>query len=234
MIGFLRRHRKPFFVATISIFLMGTFVGLGGYLFTSRDYTSAIAKVGSVKISYTRYLIRLNQYLDSLRSQGAELTDENVAQIKQAMVRDMIVDQILLMKAEEWGVDVSDQELARDIRSTPAFQRNGVFDEGAYLSAVRSIFRDTPRTYEKRRRNIMKTTKFKQIIYHTAKLTPAEIREAYRAQNDGSLKDFDKNKDAFHNDLQQQRALALINYYLRQVSTQIDVRSFLAQREQGL
>lgn len=233
MISLLRRYRKSLFIGVIAIFLIGTFVGLGGYLFTSRDTSLAVASVGSVKIPYQRYLARVNQYADALRSRGTDIDEKVLKEIKQGMLRDMIVDELLVAKADEMGLVVTDGELARDIQNTPSFQRGGAFNQDLYFQAVRAVFRDTPQAYEETRRHALKAIKLKQLLYHAAKLTPAELQEAYAQENKGSLKDFDKKKDEFAAKVQQQRALDLINYYLRQMSTQVEIRSYLEQRETG-
>lgn len=233
MISFLRRYQKTLFIAVITIFLIGTFVGLGGYLFTSKDMSESVASVGAAKIPYSRFIARVNQYVDGIRGRGADVTDEMVRQIKQEMVRDMIVDELLLVKADEYGLIVTDAELARDVRNTPAFQRNGGFSEDAYFQAVRQIFRETPQGYEETRRRTMLTSKLKQLIFQSAKLAPAELKDLYARDHKGSLKDFEKDKVSFASSAQQKRALDLINYYLRQLSTQVEVRSFLDQRESG-
>lgn len=233
MISLLRRYRKPMFLAVIAIFLIGTFVGLGGYLFTGRDVSQAVASVGSAKIPYSRFIQRVNQYVDALRAKQPEVTDAMIREVKIGMLRDMIVDELLLAKAEEFGLKVTDEELARDIRATPAFRRGGSFNEEAYFQAVRTVFRDSPQAYEEMRRRSMRTNKIKQLIYQSAKLTPQELQELYAREHGGTLKDFEKNKAEFAGKAQQQRALELINYYLRQLSTQVEIRSYLDQREAG-
>ena len=233
MISLLRRYRKSLFVGIITVFLIGIFVGLGGYLFTSRDVSLAVATVGRVKIPYQLFLVRLNRTLDALRGRGTDLSDEEVREIKQAMLRDMIVDELLAERAEEMGLVVTDEDVARDIRGTPAFQQDGVFRQDLYFQAIRSQLRETPEGYEAQRRRALAAVKLKQLIYHRAKLTPQELREAYAQDHKGSLKDFEKEKEAFGARVQQQRALDLINYYLRQLSTQVEIRSYLEQRETG-
>ncbi len=234
MISLLRKYRKPLFVAVIIIFLGGTFVGLGGYLFTSRDMTESVAVVGSTKIPYSRFLTRVNSYVDALREQGGDVTDELVGEVKRNMLRDMIVDELLLRKADEMGVVVTDEELARDIRSTPAFQAGGAFNDAAYIQAVRSVYHNTPSVYEKQRRRTMRTNKFKQLIFQSAKITPVELKKAYANGNAGSMEGFEEKRKEFERRAQQEKALQLINYYLRQISTQVEVKSFLEQREAGV
>jgi peptidyl-prolyl cis-trans isomerase D len=234
MMSWLRKHRRAFFIAVVAIFLMGTFVGLGGYLFTSRDTQTSVATVGSAKIEYGAFIRRVNQYVENARERGVEVTDQMTKEVKQETLRDMIVDEILEKKADELGITVTDEELARDIQNTPAFQRGGQFDTDQYFSTVYRVFRDTPQAYETNRRKSMKAYKLKQLIFQTAKITPQDLREAYAREHKGDMKAFEKQKGDFEARLQQQRAIELINYYLRQVSQQIEIRSFLEQRESGV
>lgn len=234
MISFLRRYQKPLFIGVIAIFLIGTFVGLGGYLFTSNDTSGAVAAVGAVKIPYARYIHRVNQYLDVMRTKQGEVTEEAAKEVKTAMLRDMIVDELLVAKAEEMGLRVTDEELARDIRSTPAFQRGGQFDEDAYMHALRTYIRETPQVFETERRKTLLASKVKQMIFMSAKLAPKELEELYARENKGSMKDFEKKRAEFAQRAHQMRALELINSYLRQAGGQIEIRSYLEQRESGI
>ena len=234
MMAFLRRHKTTLFMATISVFLIGTFVGLGGYLFTSKDNSGTVATVGSTKIPYQDYVNRVNQYTEALRSRGADVTDDMTKEVKQGVLREMIVDELLQQKADEMGLVVTDGELANDIQGTPAFQQNGAFDQSLYFSRVRQVFHDSPEAYERSRRKALKAMKVKQLIFHAAKLAPSEVAEAYKASNKGSMKDFEAKKDAFESKAQQQRALDLINYYLKQLAQQTEIRTYLDQRESGV
>ncbi len=234
MTSFLRRHKKALFIATISIFLLGTFVGLGGYLFTSRDMAGSVASVGKTKLPYDQYVNRVNQYEEALRARGTDVDDKMTAEIKQGVLREMIVDELLQQKADDMGIVVPDSELARDIQNTPAFQRDGHFDQQVYFARVREAFHDSPESYERERRKQLKAMKLKQVIYHAAKLTPAELEDAYKQAHKGALKGFDKDKEAFAAKAQQARALDLINYYLRQLAQQVEIRTYLEQRESGV
>lgn len=234
MMGFLRRYKTTLFIATIAIFLIGTFVGLGGYLFTSRDMSGSVASVGSTKIPYQDYVNRVNQYQDALRSRGTDITEDMTKEIKQGVLREMIVDELLQQKADEMGITVTDGELARDIQATPAFQQEGQFNQQLYFARVRQVFHDSPESYEKNRRKALKAQKVKQMIFHSAKLAPSEIAEAYKAAHKGSMKGFEKDKAQFEAKAQQARALDLINYYLKQLAQQVEIKTYLDQRESGV
>jgi peptidyl-prolyl cis-trans isomerase D len=234
VISLLRRYRKSLFIAVIAIFLLGTFVGLGGYLFTSRDMAGTVASVGKTKIPYTEFVQRVNQYSDMMRARGSDVSDATLKEVKVGVLRELIVDELLNQKADELGVLVTDDELARDIRNTPGFQRDGQFDQQLYFARVRQFYRDSPEVYERDRRKALKAMKVKQLIYHAAKLTPAEVQDAYKQAHKGTMKDFEKEKAAFEGKAQQARALDLINFYLRQLAQQVEIRTYLEQRESGV
>lgn len=232
ILQYLRRHRKTLFVGMVAIFMIGIFVGLGGYLFTSRDMSEAVAVVGSTKIPYLRFNARVNHYVDALRQRGTDVPDAQLGEIKTAMLRDMIVDEVLCQEAEKMGVEVTDLELSAAIRSNPGFQREGQFDPYLYFQAVRQSLRMSPEDYERDQRKAMMAAKVKQLLFQSSKILPGELAEEYRRAK-GSMKGFEKESAGFGQEMEKMRALDTINFFLRQVSGQMDIRQFLREREQG-
>lgn len=228
----LRRHRSSLFIGMVAIFLIGIFVGLGGYVFTSRDVSESVAVVGDAKIPYLRFNQRVYQYVDMLRQRGTDLTDAQVAEVKQAMLRDMIVDEILSQEALKLGLEVTDLELASSIRNNPSFHSDGAFNPNLYFQTLRQGLRMSPEDYEREQKKAMLSSKLKQLLFTAAKLMPGEVLEEYRKQK-GSTKDFEKNRASVEQQLEQARALDMINFFLRHVTAGMDIRTFLAEREQG-
>jgi len=233
MSSFLRRHQKSIFIATMTVFFGGMFVGFGGYWFTDRDMQGVVARVGKVKITNEALMTRVDLYADRLREQGTELDDAKLVQLKREMLNNMMVDEMLSIKADELGLVVTDEELARDIRATPAFNRAGQFDQEAYFQAVRATFHESPQEYEAERRKSIKTSRLKSLFYRLVKVSPDETREEYAAANKGVLKNFEKEKDAFASRLQQQRALELVNYCLHQMQSQVVIENRLDRVDNG-
>ncbi len=233
MISFLRRHQKSIFAATLSVFFGGMFVGFGGYWFTNRDMEGVVARVGKEKITHQTLMIRVDMYAERLREQKTELDDAKLAQLKREMLNNMMVDEMLALKAEEIGLVVTDDELARDIRSTPAFARGGQFSQDAYFQAVRASFRQSPQEYERDRRKAIKTARLKSLFYRVSKAPPEELRWLYKITNKGSDKNFEKDKVAFAQKVQQQGALNLLNYCLRQMQTSVEIQNLLDSVEKG-
>jgi len=224
MISFLRRHQKSIFVATISVFLSGSFVGLGGFYFTSNDNDGAVARIGATKIPAQRLLLRVNQYADALRARGTEVDDATMSRLKREMLNDMMIEEMMALKADQLGLKVTNDELSRDIRATPAFQREGQFDQDVYFRQVRAIFRESPQEYERSRRKAIKSGRLKQLIYRTAKVPPAEAEQVYaQVVKSAPKKDAAKiTRESVAQNLQQQRAVELINHCLKQLSSQIE------------
>lgn len=233
MNSFLRRHQKSIFAATLSVFFGGMFVGFGGYWFTDRDMQGVVARVGKEKISRETLMVRVDLYAERLRTQGTELDDAKLNQLRHEMLTNMMVDELLALKADELGLVVTDEELSRDIRSTPAFSRGGQFDQETYFQAVRSTFRESAQDYEKERRKAIKTARLKSLFYRLVKIPPAEIHDEYGRMNKNDFKKFDKEKDAFAQKLQQQETLDLVNHCLRQMQTQVEIQNLLDRVEAG-
>ncbi len=233
MISFLRRHQKSVFAATLTIFFGGMFVGFGGYWFEKRDLQGVVARVGGTKILYSTLMAQVELYEDQAQRQGKELTDAQLKELKQELLNGMMVDELLAQKADELGFVVSDAELARDIRGTPAFQRDGRFDEESYIALLRERFRMTPQEFETQRRKSLKAALVQSLLMREAKVSPAELREAYAAANKGSMKNFDKNKDEALGRLQQQNARGLLGRLLQQMQAKVEVQNLLSKVDAG-
>ncbi len=235
MIGFLRRNRQPFIISIVIIFFIGIFVGLGGYFFTGADTTESVAIVEGAKIPYLRFSARVEQYVDALNNQKPEepVTAQVRAQIKQEMLRDMIVNELLAQEAGRMGLYVSDTELATAIRQTPGFQRDGRFDQNLYFQSIRFRYKSSPEQFERHQRRDMLSARLKALMFRNAKVVPGELREEYLRAGAGPLKDYETMKAQFLQQLRQQRALDTINFYLKQRAANANIRTFLDQRERG-
>ena len=232
MISFFSKHRRIVFIVTVSIFLVGVFVGLGAYVFTGASSSGAVADVGGTKIPYQRFLSQVNRVTDSMRASGTEVNEIITKSIKQEVFREMVIEELLAQQARKMGMDVTDFEVAMEVQNTPQFQEGGVFSPRAYYQTVYDKFQMTPQQYEAWRKKARLASKFKQFLFNTVKVTPQEVKAAYLAKNK-SLKNFDKDKASFEQQLAQAKFSDVANYLLRQLTTQEEIKSYLALREQG-
>ena len=138
MIAWMQKHNKylvvTIWIATIA-FIGAGFVGWGTYQYGSK--AGAIAEVGSVKITQEKF----NFTYQNLYRQYAELYKGNFDDAKakemgldKKAYQQLVAQAMFLNLAQEYGVVVSDEELADAIAGLPAFQTGGHFDKRVYQS----------------------------------------------------------------------------------------------------
>lgn len=231
MLSFLSKHKKAIFIGTVITFLAGIFVGLGGYFFTSSSL-GAVADVGGKKIPYQRFTTQVNYILEKLRDGGTDVNESVRKEVKQEIFRDMIVEELLLQQAEKIGIVVPDFEIAVEIQNAPQFKTDGQFNPRLYYQTIWGQFHMSPKEYESWRKKSRLSNKYKQFIFSNIKITPDELKEYYLAKNK-NLTNFDKEKEQYMQKLTQEKFYRIANYYLRQLSTRIEIKDYLQQREKG-
>jgi hypothetical protein len=176
MMNFLRKHKVKIFLITIFGFLAGTFVGFGSYLFGDRNYYDTVAVVNNVKIPYKIYYSLYNNRLETLRQTGQDITEEIKKDIQNDIVRNLIQDEIIWQQTKDYGITVSDKELAADIQAYPYFlNENGQFDIRYYYKFLNNI-RLSPKDFESLRRKQIASKKLQMLVASAAKISDTEIQ----------------------------------------------------------
>jgi len=231
MISFFSKHKKPIFVITTVIFLAGIFVGLGGYFFSSSSL-GAVALIGSKKVSYKYFLKRVNMILDRISESGTEINEGLREEVKREVFRNMIIEEMLSQEAKRYGILVSDFEVSAEVQNTPQFRDEKGFNPRVYYYTIMKEMGMTPSEYEQWRRKVRLASNFREFIYTTIKVTPAELASYYLSKG-GNIRDFKKEKDKYLKEITEQKFLEIMNYYLQMLTTKIEVRSYLKEREEG-
>ena len=176
MMNFLRKHKVKIFLITIFGFLAGTFVGFGSYLFGDRNYYDTVAVVNNVKIPYKIYYSLYNNRLESLRQAGQEMNEEMKKIVQNDIIRNLIQDEIIWQQTKDYGITVSDKELATDIQSYPYFlNENGQFDIRYYYKFLNNI-RLSPKDFENLRRKQIASKKLQMLVASAAKVSDTELK----------------------------------------------------------
>lgn len=231
MISFFSKHRRVVFIGTVAIFLVGVFVGLGAYVFTSSSQ-GAVAEVGGTKIPYQDFLTQVNRAMASFKESGTEVSEVMSKTVKQEVFREMVIEELLSREGGKMGMMVPDFEVAVEVQNTPQFREGGAFSPRAYYQTVYNEFQMSPSEYEAWRKKARLASKFKQFIYTSVKVTPEEARAYYMAKNK-SLANFEKERAKYTDELAKEKFANVANYYLRQLTTKLEIKSYLEQREQG-
>jgi peptidyl-prolyl cis-trans isomerase D len=142
MIAWMQKHNKylvvTIWIATIA-FIGAGFVGWGTYQYGSK--ASAIAKVGDIEISQGKFnFVYQNIYRDLANKMQGEFDDAKAKEmgLTKIVFQNLVNQTLLLNLAKEYGVVISDDELARAIAQNPAFMQNGKFNKKIYEIYLRN------------------------------------------------------------------------------------------------
>jgi hypothetical protein len=208
----------------VIVFVVGIFFGLGAYI-GGVTLKNTVAKVGNVRIPYDRYEINVRNVYDNFMRKNEKLEDNKVIEnmIRQEVFKDMIVSEILYQEAKKLKMGVSDYEVAMEVLNTQSFYDNGKFNPALYVRTIWSRYRMTPKEYEEWRKKERTVINFKNFIYTTVKVCDDDMN-FYKELVD--KKDIPKNNKEFMERIRQEKFLDVANYYLRELTTRIEIKDY--------
>jgi len=184
MLQLMRKHARNWLMKVILGIIIIVFVFYFGSM-RGRKITETIAEIDGIRIAQAEFQREYQNLLDFyLQRYDNNLTDEMLKKlnVKQQAFERLINQAVILLKADELKLDVSDEELKESILSYPAFQKNGVFDNNLYQWALRHQ-RLTPEDFEAIQARMLKIEKLEKLIKESAKVSDKEIRDIYDARN---------------------------------------------------
>lgn len=190
MLGIMRKYKQSILIKFVFGVIVLSFVGTiflvwgrGEKGLTGTDYA---ARVGKSKISFEEY----QKYLYQLRNMymqiyGKTITPEMEQQmgLKKMALQNLVNRTLVRNEAEQMGIEVTKDEVAKRIAEIPAFQNNGVFDFQMYQQRLRGE-RITPASFEESVKEELLIKKAQEKIEANAKVSDDEALQAFRKQND--------------------------------------------------
>jgi peptidyl-prolyl cis-trans isomerase D len=188
-------------------FVVVTFVGFMAFsglqeCGTSPAQRGILAEINGQPITLQVYSMAVSRATQNQQAQvGDELTDQQIAQIRDQTWQQMIGALLLDQEATRREIKVTDQELAtflrqyppEDIRAHPAFQTEGNFDYAKYQMAMTNTapeWTDFWRQVEAYWRPQLRTSKLQQQIISTVRVSDAELEDFYRKGHDAARIEF--------------------------------------------
>lgn len=113
---------------------------------------------------------------------GGALSDERRAQLRSSVLDQLIIQQLLLQEAEAMGLAVSDEEVARALKSETAFQKDGAFDAKVYDDLVARLGLSRAE-FEQQQRQQLLIEKVQDIASRGVLISEAEVRTAWQDEN---------------------------------------------------
>jgi peptidyl-prolyl cis-trans isomerase D len=124
------------------------------------------------------------QYANIVRMyQGASDNPVFRAQLRQMALDQLVQRELVEQEAQRQGLFVSDDEVSRAVKQSPAFQSDGHFDYDLYKRAVTSSY-GSPSKFEERLRRDLAYGKMMAVLRETAKVSDDDVKDAWLAEND--------------------------------------------------
>lgn len=168
---------STFMQVVIALVILG-FVGMNGQVFG--DKSSIVATVNGDQIID----LDLNRaYQNELRVREAQsdrmLSDAEQKQLLEEVKQKLIEDTVILQEARRLGVEVSDREIARELRAIPTFRDEGGKYSPELYQKFLKIRGFTQSEFEERMREDLLRGKLQQLVYTGASISEPAVREAY-------------------------------------------------------
>lgn len=226
MMNFLRKYQYHIFLFTMVVFLSGTFIGFGGYFFTSKGEGDAIAEVNGEKIPLRLFYSHYRQALDQIKP-DTPLDDAGRQQKRDEALRDLIQSLVFANEAKRYGIDVPDQQVAISLTQVPGFQEKGVFNPRLYVQALQSQIHLSPTEFEEEQRRNVAFFKLRWLIQSCIKIPDSELEALYAFRHGGQMKDFEKEKEHFREELWKEKVLWSFNQWFNQMAQHVHVKTHL-------
>ncbi|HME43577.1 MAG TPA: SurA N-terminal domain-containing protein [Syntrophorhabdales bacterium] len=180
MLRFMRKHATGYMIKAMFMLIIIVFIfwGVGSF----RGGEKTLAEVGPYKISAIEYQKNYQKLLDFYRMIYREQLDEKMmAQLKlKENVMNQLVDKyLMLVKAEELGVRVSDKEFTEHIAGIEAFKRDDKFNRDLYMEILKRNGVD-PKAFEESEKQSLLVSKMLAILQDNGVIfNDRDVRDSY-------------------------------------------------------
>jgi hypothetical protein len=180
MLRFMRKHATGYMIKAMFMLIIIVFIFWGVGSFTGRE--KSLAEVGPYKISALEYQQNYQRLLDFYRMIYKEQLDEKMmAQLKlKENVMNQLVDKyLMLVKANEMGLRVSDREFTEHIAGMDVFKRDGKFSKDVYMEVLKRSGVD-PKTFEESEKQLLLVSKMQVILQDNGVIfNERDVRDSY-------------------------------------------------------
>ncbi len=140
--------------------------------------------VNGEPISIAEFNRELSRRLEFFKGiAGGQLTEEqmNAFNIKPGVFRELAQKKLMIQEAKRQGVGASDEEVRDQIRSIPAFQKDGHFDLPTYRQILEAN-RYTPGSFEASIREDLSAAHWQNYFRNRVHVSDAEARQEFESQ----------------------------------------------------
>ena len=185
MLELMRRHARNWAMKVILGIVILVFIFYFGSL-GGRRKAETVAIIDGRAIAYADFLREYQNLIDVYQQRfGDKLTPEVLRRLNlKQQTLDSLVDQaIILQKAQELHIEVTNEEVRSAIFSSPLFQRGGVFDDRLYQYFLHSR-RMSSEEMEAVQEKLLTSARLQDLIQDSVKVSDKELYDLYKLQNE--------------------------------------------------
>lgn len=232
----LRKYKNTVLIGVVGAFVVSMFVGFGLYLRSGSAIAETVLEVNGDKIPYRQYSALYNRIVNNHRDKNEDLSPEALNQIKNEVIQSLIQESVFYQESQRYGIEVTDAELAQNLASIPAFQKDGKFSIQSYAQALRYALHSTPEDFEESQRKQIAIARLRAFVMQGIKITDHELEEEYAMQLPSSKKaktpeEMAKEKEAFRQKLRQEKGSQVLARWYQQLGSNLKIKSHLEEIE---
>jgi peptidyl-prolyl cis-trans isomerase D len=185
MLDLMRKHARNWIMKVLLGIIIIVFIFYFGSM-GGKQQTEMVATIDGKAVSYAEYVSEYQNLIDFYRQRfGDRLTGEVLKSLnlKQQALDNVINQAILFRKADELKLRVTDEEIKANILATPAFQRDGIFDDRIYQQILR-VNKMSPEDFEAMQKKMLTAAKLESIIGDGVKVSDRELYDLHRFQTE--------------------------------------------------
>ena len=185
MLDLMRKHARNWIMKVLLGIIIIVFIFYFGSL-GGKQRTEMVATIDGKAVAYVEYAKEYQNLFDLYHQRFRDrLTGEVLKSLnlKQQALDNVINQAILFRKAEELNLRVTDEEIKANILATPAFQREGIFDDRIYQQILNAN-KISPEGFEALQKKMLTAAKLESIIGDGVKVSDRELYDLYRFQTE--------------------------------------------------
>lgn len=185
LLNLMRKHARNWLMKIILGIIVVVFIFYFGSMGGSQR-AERIAMIDGKPVVYADFQKEYQNLLEMYRQRfGGAVTEEMLKSLnlKQQALDNLVNQAVVLKKAEEMNIRVTEEDVKAAILAYPAFQQGGAFNERIYQQMLRAN-KMTPEEFEEIQQKMLITARVEGLIADGVKVTDSEVHELYRMQKE--------------------------------------------------